>query len=125
MESLLFIYNADSGMANALLDSGRRVLTPKNYPCSLCRITYGPFGMKSDWKRFITALPYAVSFLHKDEVSASLRNELQDFPCLVLQQAGRTSILINGADFRNIKDLDTLKQKVTKTLANVPSHTNS
>jgi hypothetical protein len=113
---LIFVYNAERGMASALLDTGRRILKPRDYPCPLCMVTYGPFGMKSDWKKFIAGLPFTVTFLHKDELPAILQNELKDFPCLVLQEAERTSILISGEDFRRIKDLNTLKYKVTTAL---------
>lgn len=116
MNSLIFVYNADTGLANALLDTGHRVLKPQDYPCSLCMITYGPFGMKRDWKEFIAKLPYRVVFLHKNELPKNLKNELNDFPCLVLQKAQCTTILISGDEFREIEDLNMLKKRVTMAL---------
>jgi hypothetical protein len=116
MDSLIFVYNADSGLANALLDTGHRLIKPADYPCSLCMATYGPFGMKRDWKEFIAKLPYKVTFLHKNELSQELKKELNDFPCLVLQSAELTRTLISGAEFRQIKDLSMLKKKVTVAL---------
>ncbi len=116
MDSLIFVYNADAGVANALLDTGHRILKPRDYPCALCMVTYGPFGMKRDWKEFIAKLPYRVLFLHKNELPKSLKKELVDFPCLVLQEAGLTNILISGDEFREIKDLNMLKKKVIAAL---------
>ncbi len=116
MDSLIFVYNADSGLASALLDTGYRLLKPADYPCSLCMATYGPFGMKRDWKEFIAKLPYKVKFLHKNELPKELKKELNDFPCLVLQKAKRMSILISGEEFREINDLSMLKKKVTAVL---------
>ncbi len=116
MKSLIFVYNADSGLANALLDTGHRLIKPASYPCSLCMTIYGPFGMKRDWKRFIAKLPYQVSFLHKNELSKKQKNNINDFPCLILQKADLTSTLISGEEFREIKDLSTLMKKVTQVL---------
>ncbi len=116
MNSLLFVYNADSGIANALLDTGHRILRPGDYPCPLCMVTYGAFGMKSDWKRYIAGLPYPVTFLHKNKIPKHLLIVIKDFPCLVLQEDERTSILINGEEFRAIRDLNTLKYRVTTAL---------
>jgi hypothetical protein len=121
MNSLIFVYNADSGLANALLDTGRRILKPQDYPCSLCLVTYGPFGMKRDWKDFTASLPYPVVFLHKNELSDSLQNELRDFPCLVLQRTKQTSVLIDGNEFRKIKDINTLKKNVITALNSTDS----
>jgi hypothetical protein len=116
MNSLIFVYNADSGLANALIDTGHRLLKPADYPCALCMVTYGPFGMKWEWKEFIAKLPYEVTFLHKNELPKKLKNELNDFPCLILLKTALTSILISGDEFRAIKDLGMLKKKVTTAL---------
>ncbi len=116
MSSLVFVYNADAGLANALLDTGNRIINPQDYPCSLCLVTYSPFGMKRDWKEFIARLPYPVTFLHKNELPPRLNNQLHDFPCLIFQKSHQTDILISGNEFRKIKDLKALKQKVTSAL---------
>jgi hypothetical protein len=116
MNSLLFIYNADRGITNALLDTGHRIINPDDYPCPLCLVTYGPFGMKRDWKKFIATLPYKVTFLHKNELPTRLQKVLKDFPCLMLESSEATRILISSEEFREIKDLTLLKQKVTTAL---------
>lgn len=117
MNSLLFVYNAESGLANALVDTGRRIFRPKEYACALCQITYGPFGMKNDWKKFISELPYEVSFLHKDELAEKFKKMDLDYPCLVLEDSDDIKIIINGTEFRKIKDLDTLQKKVVEGLS--------
>ena len=117
MSALIFVYNADSGLANALLDTGRRIFSPSKYPCSLCMVTYGPFGMKDDWKKFTSQLPYKVLFLHKNELPRKLRTMPLDFPCLLLQEPKVTQIIINREMFRKIKDLHTLQKMVVESLA--------
>lgn len=111
--SLVFVYNADSGLANALLDTGRRVLSPQSYPCSLCKVTYGPFGMKTEWKQFIQSLPCTVEFLHKDELPQAYSAVCLEFPCVLLNDTQSTRVVLSAADFKHIKDLESLKKLIT------------
>ena len=50
---LIFIYNAESGLFNAVSDYLHKVISPDTYACSLCQITYGNLGMKKKWKDFL------------------------------------------------------------------------
>lgn len=113
---LIFVYNAKSGLGNALLDTGRRIVQPKDYPCALCMITYGPFGMKKDWNTFIHSLPYNVKFLHKDELSKVSPGSVCTPPGLILLTGKESTTLLSAEDFENIKSLEALKLKVTNAL---------
>ena len=64
---LLFVYNADSGLTNALMDWGHKLVSPETYACQLCKLTYGWAGMKTEWRAFVDALPHEVVFLDRDE----------------------------------------------------------
>ncbi|MGY2132405.1 hypothetical protein ACW9KT_09265 [Hymenobacter sp. HD11105] len=75
MRTLLFVYNADAGLANGLWDMAHKILSPRTYPCSLCSITYGATSMRPEWKQFLQSLPVAARFLHRDEFQ-------QEFPQL-------------------------------------------
>lgn len=68
MTELLFVYNADSGLLNAAVDFFHKTLSPATYTCSLCATTYGPRGMRPDWKEFVAQLPVRSTFLHRDEL---------------------------------------------------------
>ena len=67
MKKLLFVYNADAGLANALLDTAHKIFSPRTYACSLCGITYGLTSMRPEWKEFLQSLPVETRFLHRDE----------------------------------------------------------
>lgn len=67
MKKLLFVYNADAGLANGLLDMAHKILSPRTYPCSLCGITYGATSMRPQWKQFLQSLPVETRFLHRNE----------------------------------------------------------
>lgn len=65
---LVFVYNADSGLFNALADWAHKILSPQTYACRLCAVTYDNFGMRREWKQFVQSLGVPVEFLHRDEL---------------------------------------------------------
>lgn len=78
MAELLFVYNADSGLLNAALDTLHKALSPATYACSLCAVTYGATSMRPEWRTFLRHLPVPAVFLHRDELRQhypSLRSE--------------------------------------------------
>jgi hypothetical protein len=42
-KSLLFVYNADSGVFNLVTDIAHKIFSPQTYACQLCCITHGNF----------------------------------------------------------------------------------
>ncbi|MEM9361071.1 MAG: GTPase [Bacteroidota bacterium] len=66
-EKLVFVYNANSGVRNALLDSMHKVFSPSTYDCNLCDITFGVVQENRTWKRFREDSAMDMMFLHRDE----------------------------------------------------------
>ena len=66
--TLIFVYNADSGFVNTLLDIGHKIVSPLTYSCNLCAITHSTFRMRDEWKQFVAGLGMPVEFLHRDEL---------------------------------------------------------
>jgi len=64
---LLFVYNADSGLFNALADIGHKIFSPQTYDCRLCGLTHGVLTEHKAWRAFVEGLPVACTFLHRDE----------------------------------------------------------
>jgi len=75
---LLFVYNADRGLFNAMADTAHKVFSRQTYACSLCKVTYGLMTEKRAWRRFIEDLDVDALFLHRDELR-------QRFPQLDIQ----------------------------------------
>ena len=77
-ESLIFVYNANSGKANAILDVYHKIASPGTYKCNLCKLTHGIFKERTRWKNFRQNLKIELDFLHANEfrkqyASASMR----------------------------------------------------
>ncbi|WP_232221892.1 hypothetical protein [Methanococcoides burtonii] len=46
--TLIFVYNADSGLINEMKDYVHKIVSPSTYECNLCAITYGNTGIKNE-----------------------------------------------------------------------------
>jgi len=67
LQKLVFVYNADSGLRNLIIDGAHKILSPSTYECKLCEITFGAFTENNVWKKFRTESDLEMEFLHKDE----------------------------------------------------------
>ena len=68
--TLIFVYNADSGLFNTLSNAAHKLLSPKTYRCNLCRITHGHLGMHEAWRTFVESRDVDAQFLHRDELAS-------------------------------------------------------
>jgi len=64
---MVFVYNADSGMFNALSDIAHKLISPATYQCNLCNLTHGYFTARDVWVKFLRDLDSDIEFLHRDE----------------------------------------------------------
>lgn len=80
--TLVFVYNADSGLFNALTDMAHKMFSPETYECNLCAITYGNFTMRKEWKEFIKNLNANIEFLHRDEATKQYGIKDVSFPTI-------------------------------------------
>ncbi|WP_373514480.1 hypothetical protein [Persicitalea sp.] len=67
MKTLIFVYNADTGLGDGAVHFFHKLLLPQSYPCGLCAITFDTFSLKQSWKKFLFSLPQECRFLHRDE----------------------------------------------------------
>jgi hypothetical protein len=117
---LLMIYNADGGLVNGALDLLHKSFSPSTYPCRLCDVTYGPLGMKRAWRATIEALPYPVTFLHRDEWQARAPGDLTALPVILLETSAGLEPLVSAADFATITSLEALQVLLVRRLAAQP-----
>jgi hypothetical protein len=96
IERLLFVFSADSGSFNAFLDSARKLLRINVW--TLCSITHGLAGEKSEWRECKEEIGLPVDYIHRDEISGELKGIVGDrLPCIVAQ-AGSDLVLLLTPD---------------------------
>ena len=96
VDRLLFVFNADTGSFNAFLDSAKKVLKIKG--CTLCAITHGLAGEKSEWRDCKEEMGVPIDYVHRDEISSDLRAIIGDKRPCVVAQTGMDLVLLLAPD---------------------------
>ncbi len=110
-DKIVFVYNADSGRRNAILDSLHKVLQPSTYNCNLCDITFGILNEKKEWKEFRTAYKGDMEFLHKDEFQKAYASKFGyrfSFPIVLAEVSGIFEVMIGTEELNSLPDATTL-----------------
>ncbi len=97
VEKLVFIYNANAGKINGLLDSVHKIVSPSTYECSLCSITHGVFTESKVWASYRESSKVEMSFLHKDEFLKQYKSKWLPaftFPIVLSSDANGLSVFI-------------------------------
>ncbi|KAA0220959.1 hypothetical protein EDS67_29015 [candidate division KSB1 bacterium] len=115
--TLIFVYNADSGLFNTLTDIAHKIFSPQTYACNLCGLTYSHFGMKQEWKDFLGSLDLRLEFLHRDEFQARYEMEGVSLPAVFKKVGNDLQLLLEAEAIDSCKHSDDLKQLVTKKLS--------
>lgn len=111
-DRLIFVYNADGGIAQGIIDSVHKTLSPATYPCSLCAITYGTFTMDRRWRAWLKALPMAAVFYHKDD--SPYRDVT--LPVVLVERDGQVETLVSAAQLNTLDSVDALIAAVEANL---------
>lgn len=91
---LIFVYNANSGKRNALIDAGHKLFSPSTYPCSLCALTYDTFTENTIWKNFRENSNHEMEFYHKDEFESKFPSVKLLYPTVLkLEDHQLTTVL--------------------------------
>ena len=113
----MFVYNADTGLFSTVSDFAHKIISPKTYACNLCKLTYGNFAMKREWKEFIDGLKCAKQFLHKDEFQKKYPERAgQKLPAVYGLRQGGLSQILGAQELNGFKDLEGLKSALRQRL---------
>lgn len=113
-QKLIFIYNADSGLVNSLLDGVHKILSPTTYACSLCKLTHGAVSEKKLWIKFTEELKAAgksLQFLHKDEFRKVYRSKFGHkftFPILLVEEGRGLEVLMHTSELNALESTEEL-----------------
>lgn len=113
-KTLLFVYNADSGLWNDALDVMHKVFSPKTYACNLCGITYGTLAVKKDWATFIKKLPLKTEFLHRDEFQTQFDRH-DALPAVFIKEGNLFHSLISSSEMNRL-NLESLKRLILERI---------
>ena len=114
-KKLIFIYNAESWLWNAISDSIHKFVSPDTYPCKLCDITHGYFREKKERHNFLQNITVPVEFYHKDEIK-EFQYTIPSLPCVLYIQNDLIVWKISGDDRKDLHTVDDLIQTLRKKI---------
>jgi hypothetical protein len=115
--TLIFVYNAHSGLFNTLTDMAHKILSPQTYPCNLCALTHTNTGMRQEWKQFVESLDSAVEFLHADELKGKYGMEGISLPVIFRKEDNDVRVWIDASAINSCRTMDELKELIRDRLA--------
>ncbi len=117
MKQLVFVYNANSGWHNSVVDSLHKVLSPKTYDCNLCSVTFGVFSEKEVWRKFREEMSVKMVFLHKNEfVEAYKVQEKYKFPIIFKEENGVIEVFLKTEKINTLKTPQELINLIKSTI---------
>jgi hypothetical protein len=114
--TLVFVYNAESGLFNALSDIAHKIFSPQTYACNLCALTHSNLGMRQEWKEFIETLEVPAEFLHADELKQVYKIEDVPLPAIFRRAEGRLELLIESTAINSCQSMSDLKRLIRDEL---------
>lgn len=118
-KQLIFVYNTNSGMGNALLDTAHKLFKPNTYNCNLCALTFGLLSEHKDWKKFRLKANIPMQFLHKDEYETQYKSKFgqkYNYPIILIQSHYDLDVFMNAEIINEIENVDSLISKIQKRL---------
>ena len=114
--TIIFVYNANSGLFNTLGDIAHKLFSPQTYACNLCGITHTPLGMRKEWKEYLEGLHVKKVFLHADEFKSRYGMDNMELPALFLEIGGEAKIWINAEEINGCASMEELQGLIDSRL---------
>ena len=108
---LIFVYNANSGTINSLIDSAHKWVSPKTYNCKLCALTFGILKEEKTWRAFRNSSEIKMDFYHKDEFEVAFGANRFNYPVVLKLKDDTLESLIDTNTLSTIESSkDLIKQ---------------
>jgi len=117
--SIIFVYNADSGLLSGLFDIGHKILSPSTYSCNLCKLTFETLTENRKWREFRESVTVEMEFLHRDQFEKKYDLKF-DYP-VVLRKNNNIEVILSKEEIDRFENLDDLIAGVRKVLMAVGS----
>ncbi len=113
---LIFVYNAEAGLMNGMMDSLHKTISPGTYECALCAITHGFFTMDKAWRAYLKALPVEAAFFHRKDFAEAYPAADIALPAILLDRNGGLLELVAAKRMKSLTDVNALSQALDAAL---------
>ncbi len=108
MQKLIFVYNANSGIGNMVLDVAHKLFSPKTYACNLCAITFDTFSENKYWKRFRESATIKMKFLHIDEFENEYHINTFKYPTILVAENNNIEEFLSAEVINKMESVEEL-----------------
>ncbi|MFM9977297.1 MAG: hypothetical protein ACKVOP_04540 [Sphingomonadaceae bacterium] len=106
---LIFVYNANAGLAAGIMDSVHKLVSPSTYACDLCAITYGLVRMDPKWKAWLNAQAFEAVFHHRPDFHAAYPAlAALALPAILTNRAGTLEPVVTAPEFAGVTSVNEL-----------------
>ena len=116
--TLMFVYNADSGLFNTMADIGHKIFSPQTYDCALCALTHGYFKEREEWRGFVENLGTECEFLHRDEFVRRHPGLSDRLPAVFVLHDGTPECCASAEEIVGCSDLSALQTLIRQKCCN-------
>jgi len=106
--TLVFVYNAEAGVLNGIMDSAHKLFSPSTYACDLCAITHGLTRMKPEWRTWLQRSGLDLRFYHRSDFRRDWPAADVQLPAILMQEGDRLSPIISATELAQISDVGQL-----------------
>jgi len=114
---LIFVYNANSGKVNSIIDSVHKIVSPSTYSCALCAITFGNFRENKVWKNFRERSETDLEFYHKDEFQRLFKSKWLakfEFPIILASKNEELQIFMTKEELKKLENVESLLNEIKR-----------
>ena len=106
--TLVFVYNAEAGVLNGIMDSAHKLFSPATYTCDLCAITHGLTRMKPEWRAWLQKSGREIRFYHRTDFRQDWPATDIQLPAILMQEGDRLRPIIGASELAQISDVGQL-----------------
>jgi hypothetical protein len=111
-QKLIFVYNAKSDIINASFDFAHKILSPKTYNCSICKLNHGALSEKKEWTEFRDNSNSELEFLHIDEFEEVYPKE--KYPAVFEVKNNSLELIISPEKLNTLNSVEELINSLKK-----------
>ena len=115
-DEVIFVYNADGGLASRAMDAVHKIVRPDTYECDLCMITHGALTMRGEWRAFTERLAVPSRALHRDEFAREFPQANFAWPAVLARQGERMDLLVSREELAGMQTVPELAAAVERGL---------
>jgi hypothetical protein len=111
----IFIYNANGGIINSIVDAAHKIISPATYNCHLCTLTHHLSGEKKVWTKFREQFGSDFVLLHKDEFEKQY-DQIFTYPVVLKTSKNGIAVVLTRQEIIKLNNVGELIEKVRSNL---------